>query len=273
MQNLFNDTDLDKSGFVDSTELAVMLKKYYKMEGTSRGLGKVQQEVDAAMTSFDNDGNGKLDFAEFIELFCSGMFKFRLDEQMMASIKEQAEQAICLKKIQDSVTTEQAASLVFLQGGCQGYAARKAAMAAVALDQGAAASSIQGIMRGNASRAETENMIKEEAGGTIAGAMNGLAARKEMNAFATVLEAMENATATPGVDSNRVKALVFLELFSNLNVEDRLQALAMSGTCKTRVAAKLEKPEDDEATGQVVEILVDTMDVVEPYLSAGLLGM
>ena len=26
VQNLFNDTDLDKSGFVDSTELAVMLK-------------------------------------------------------------------------------------------------------------------------------------------------------------------------------------------------------------------------------------------------------
>ena len=88
IEKLFTSADLDGSGALDRTELAELLKKYYRSEKMLRDISKVQAEVDAAMTANDADGSGTLDIAEFIEMLCSSPdFKISLTPVEKKQIK------------------------------------------------------------------------------------------------------------------------------------------------------------------------------------------
>ena len=61
----FESVDTDKSGQIDSKELAVV------MEGISKDLGVAppsKAEVDEVLTHLDTDKSGKIDFDEFVVL-------------------------------------------------------------------------------------------------------------------------------------------------------------------------------------------------------------
>lgn len=90
---MFKDADADGSGKLDKAELASLLKEYYKTEKLSRRLSSVQEEIDAAMAEYDTDGNGELDFKEFIFMAATSKeFKFRLTQM------EKKEMLLCLER-------------------------------------------------------------------------------------------------------------------------------------------------------------------------------
>ena len=70
LRELFAEADEDNSGSLDQEELAILLRKYYKSEGTLRKLDRVKQEVADAMSRYDTDQSGTLEFKEFIHMVC-----------------------------------------------------------------------------------------------------------------------------------------------------------------------------------------------------------
>ena len=63
------------------------MKLYYKKEGLSRSLSRVEAEVAAAMTEFDTDRTGTLSFAEFLMLYAKGApFRFQIPTAMRNAV-------------------------------------------------------------------------------------------------------------------------------------------------------------------------------------------
>lgn len=79
LQKTFVDADKDGSGELDHAEISEVVKAYYKKEGVSRSLSKVEAEVAAAMVAFDANRSGALDFTEFLQMYASGEhFRFQI---------------------------------------------------------------------------------------------------------------------------------------------------------------------------------------------------
>ena len=93
-EELFDKYDADESGFIDSEELTLMIKNYHAVEGVGRSIKKVREEVRLAMREFDHDNTGHLDFGEFIAMFTSGKFKFRIRPEQLAELASHAEDAV-----------------------------------------------------------------------------------------------------------------------------------------------------------------------------------
>jgi len=70
LKKLFDTADVDKSLFLDTNELAEVMKAYYKLEGVARSRSVVIREVEAAMKKYDIDRSGTLEFPEFVNMFC-----------------------------------------------------------------------------------------------------------------------------------------------------------------------------------------------------------
>merc|ERR1712166_1466676 len=88
LQQLFDEADADDSGALDEDELSWVLKKYYADEKMSRSLKAVKAEVAMAMTRFDANLNGTLEFGEFVNMFClSETFKFKMPLQVKLQVK------------------------------------------------------------------------------------------------------------------------------------------------------------------------------------------
>lgn len=129
-----------------------------------------------------------------------------------------------------------------------------------------AAAQIQGAMAGNDARAIVAGM-EDEAVKTMQAAMSGFGTRNDLAALVTVLDTIDVATTRVGVDAQRVKALVFLDLFCTLNVEDHLQSMVGTNACKEAVAASLGGDGNVEGC---LKVLGESMAAVEPYLSTSL---
>ena len=78
LRELFHEADEDNSGSLDPEELAILLRKYYKTEGTLRKLDRVKEEVTNAMTRYDTDNSGMIEFKEFIHMVCEVSGPWRL---------------------------------------------------------------------------------------------------------------------------------------------------------------------------------------------------
>ena len=61
LHEMWMEVDADRSGTLDRSEIAAVLKKM--------GLSAEQEDVDDAMTGFDEDGNGTIDYDEFIDWY------------------------------------------------------------------------------------------------------------------------------------------------------------------------------------------------------------
>jgi len=78
----FEEADDDESGEIDSDELGAILKKL--------GFGEMQpEELDAVIAEYDRDGNGVLDFNEFISLSCRLRAMQSGDAEQVKHIQEQ----------------------------------------------------------------------------------------------------------------------------------------------------------------------------------------
>lgn len=101
LRNLFTQADTDGSGYLDKAELAVVVRNFYKEEKMSRNIKVVTAEVDDAMSRFDANGDGVLQFEEFVDMLClSESFKFKIPLEtklrvkvLLASEMEEARQA------------------------------------------------------------------------------------------------------------------------------------------------------------------------------------
>ena len=61
MKDFFLQLDTDRSGMIGSHEIEETL--------ISLGLARTREEVDDIVKSLDTDGNGELDFEEFLQMF------------------------------------------------------------------------------------------------------------------------------------------------------------------------------------------------------------
>merc|ERR1711871_1710524 len=87
LHQLFLDADEDNSGHLDTSELAALFRRVYRVTGVARSTSVVQQEVDAAIRRYYRNGDGHIDFNEFIAMFCKDKaFKF---QKVPASVKQQ----------------------------------------------------------------------------------------------------------------------------------------------------------------------------------------
>ena len=81
---------MDKSKYLDTQELAEVIKAYYKLEGVSRPLITAIVEVESAIKRYDVDGSGTLQFHEFIAMFCDvspdAVFKFRIPAETRKAV-------------------------------------------------------------------------------------------------------------------------------------------------------------------------------------------
>jgi len=85
----FQDADSNGNGSLDMQELATVLKLQYRNEKVARSMTQVTKEVAAAMSVYDKDKNGSLDFREYVEMFCiSEEFKFKMTQEMKQQVLE-----------------------------------------------------------------------------------------------------------------------------------------------------------------------------------------
>jgi len=95
--DLFAAADTSGDGELDHSELASLLQRYHKeVEKVARPLKRIHAEVEAAMGDFDTDGQGSLDFWEFVRMVCDPAHRedFRLQVGREALV---AMQSMCLK--------------------------------------------------------------------------------------------------------------------------------------------------------------------------------
>ena len=79
LRNLFDAADVNGSRTLERSEIAEIVQAFYKAEKTSRKLSVVQEEVNKALLEFDANGDGTLQFEEFVAMFCgSDSFHFNL---------------------------------------------------------------------------------------------------------------------------------------------------------------------------------------------------
>ena len=83
LRRRFEEADVDGSGKLDVEEMSGALRLLYRDTGTSRSPQKAMAEVESAMGTYDQDGNGMLSFWEFVEMLCqSDVFRVNLTEQV-----------------------------------------------------------------------------------------------------------------------------------------------------------------------------------------------
>ena len=76
---------------LDRDELAVVLHAYHKTEGNAVSKKRVGREVDEAMTSYDSNGDGVLEFHEFIKMvFGNPDFKMQASTSLRERICRRA---------------------------------------------------------------------------------------------------------------------------------------------------------------------------------------
>jgi len=92
LERLFKEADADGSGKLDPQELSETLYEYYKANGQSRPKSKVLTEVSEAMKVYDIDGNGSLEFDEFLRMSMgSDKFKFNIPSEVKVRVLELGE--------------------------------------------------------------------------------------------------------------------------------------------------------------------------------------
>jgi len=97
---LFDNYDKDGSGEIDQLEFSSLLKDYYLTEKVARSKAKIDKETITVLSKFDFDGDGTLDFAEYIRIFTSGHFKFKIPPEVMEEVKLLAPSLILERPIQ-----------------------------------------------------------------------------------------------------------------------------------------------------------------------------
>lgn len=65
----FDEADADQSGALAAEEIAALFQVLYRERGTLRNKQTVAKEVDAAMSQWDVDRSGTLEFGEFISMY------------------------------------------------------------------------------------------------------------------------------------------------------------------------------------------------------------
>jgi len=90
LRDLFVESDVDQNGVLDPEELAKIIRTFYRDNQKSRSMKQVKAEVDASLEKFDKDGNGVLDFAEFMELVVADdtCFKFHMAPEEMDQVRQ-----------------------------------------------------------------------------------------------------------------------------------------------------------------------------------------
>jgi len=78
--------------------------------------------------------------------------------------------------------------------------------------------------------------------------MAGFGTRNDLAALVTVLDSLDTACGRAGVDSARVKSLVFLDLYCTLNVEDHLKASCSALSTPTPPHCSALLPSSDPTT-------------------------
>ena len=81
IRELFDDADIDRQGTLTTSEVVGAVMHFYrKSEGADVSTYRVESEVAVACTKFDINKDGRIQFAEFIEMFANGA-PFRREAQ------------------------------------------------------------------------------------------------------------------------------------------------------------------------------------------------
>jgi len=93
LRNFFVDADTDGSGSLDKEELVHVLRKFYAAEKLSRNTAAVRREVEEALKRFDYNGDGTLQFEEFVDMVClSDAFKFQMTNDVKLAVRVKVQQ-------------------------------------------------------------------------------------------------------------------------------------------------------------------------------------
>ena len=85
MTQEFLKADVSETGSLNNEELAALIEALHRSEGYKRKKAIIQNEVNEAMTKYDHDGSGELEFSEFVEmLMTSPSFKLSLSVEQKA---------------------------------------------------------------------------------------------------------------------------------------------------------------------------------------------
>lgn len=92
VKRLFVEADVDGSGCLDREEMAAVIQRYYKTEGTARSAKRIQEEVDQALATYSTpEQPGQLLLAGFAAmLFGDPMSQVRCTELMKREVSQLA---------------------------------------------------------------------------------------------------------------------------------------------------------------------------------------
>lgn len=100
LRAFFKSADEDENGALDKTELVQVVNLFYLQENVCRPLKLVQKEVDAAMQRFDANGDGVLQFPEFVDMVVlSDNFRFQMPLSVRLEMRalQQREQLLAVR--------------------------------------------------------------------------------------------------------------------------------------------------------------------------------
>ena len=138
LQEIFSAADENGNGSLDMQELTKLLHSQYRTERVARSLKQVGREVEDAMVRYDGDSSGTLDFFEYVAMFCQAEeFKFRVPKSLKASVLKLAQQQLERQREEE----------LRLRAEAEAAAARQR--------QIGAAGTLQGALRGKATRTTT----------------------------------------------------------------------------------------------------------------------